>query len=182
MMVMDASANPGNSGGPVCDMSGNICGVVAVVTLRYAFNYSGAVASADLVTFLKKYVPSYTATAVSTASLKSDEVSDRVANSTVRIWSLCRPMHIPLPQDDKTDKKTHRQALEDPWCMVCYGCGTVDCSQCTRGRVDGTTIERNWDPISKTTITIPHSARVTCKGCGGSGRVKCPHCHGSGCD
>jgi S1-C subfamily serine protease len=48
MFLMDCVANPGNSGGPVCDQAGTIVGVLTAVSgkaLDLSSNYSYAIPS-----------------------------------------------------------------------------------------------------------------------------------------
>jgi S1-C subfamily serine protease len=52
MLMMDAEANPGNSGGPVCDRNGTLVGVMTAITKGGIGDYSFAVPSHKVYDFL----------------------------------------------------------------------------------------------------------------------------------
>ncbi len=59
MYAMDAAANPGNSGGPICDKSGSVVAVLTAGTVKMAFNYSYGVPSDAALTLLATAVPNF---------------------------------------------------------------------------------------------------------------------------
>jgi S1-C subfamily serine protease len=84
MLLLDALANPGNSGGPICDEHG--C-VVAVLTAGFTFqnNYTAGVPTTVALPFLQKNVSGFKPVASPSEKLSWPDVDAKVAPSTVMI-------------------------------------------------------------------------------------------------
>jgi len=78
-------------------------------------------------------------------------------------------------------KKEGWNALEDPWCVICYGHGKIQCKNkgCRNGGVAHR--ERYVDQyLPGTNKPVYKWKRVIekCGNCSGKGHVTCPHCQG----
>jgi len=62
MVLLDCRVNPGNSGGPLCDVQGNVVGIVTAKSRASSDvdSYGMAVPSEAAIVFLKKNLPDYT--------------------------------------------------------------------------------------------------------------------------
>ena len=165
MYAMDATANPGSSGGPICDKTGAVVAVLRGGTEKMAFNYSYGVPSNAALKLLAKAVPDFAPPAKSAprAAAKDWPDVDRLASpATILILIQKRMSNRGLP----AAADQHWEAFEDP-CMRCGGSGLVKCPHCHGA---GTT----------TAAATAHSAakRVRCTQCNGRGSVRCPDCYG----
>jgi S1-C subfamily serine protease len=84
MLLLDALANPGNSGGPICDEHG--C-VVAVLTAGFTFqnNYTAGVPTTVALPFLQKNISGFKPVLPANEKLTWPDVDAKVAPSTVMI-------------------------------------------------------------------------------------------------
>jgi S1-C subfamily serine protease len=84
MLLLDAVANPGNSGGPICDQCG--C-VVAVLTAGYTFQttYTAGVPTTVALPFLAKHIPDFKPVTAGSETLSWPDVDAKVSPSTVLI-------------------------------------------------------------------------------------------------
>ena len=87
LMVLDVQVNPGNSGGPLCDKSGRVAGIVAAKTFteRFIQGYGLAIPMADAVPFIQKTIPAYTIIDTGDQNLEWTAVDERISKSTVLI-------------------------------------------------------------------------------------------------
>src|SRR5262249_48850009 len=62
LMVLDVPIHPGSSGGPLCDKSGKVIGVVAARTFteRFVQGYALAIPMSDALAFIRQSVPDFT--------------------------------------------------------------------------------------------------------------------------
>lgn len=88
LMVLDVQVNPGNSGGPLCDRSGRVIGVVAAKTFteRFIQGYGLAIPMKDALPFVQKTIAAFAADkAGSDKPLEWTDVDGQVSKSTVLI-------------------------------------------------------------------------------------------------
>jgi S1-C subfamily serine protease len=88
MFLYDAVTNPGNSGGPLCDKSGRVAGVVRAVTGGIGGSYGAGIPIADALPFIKKHIPDFKINSGDGVEVGWPEVDARVSPSTVLI--LCQ--------------------------------------------------------------------------------------------
>jgi serine protease Do len=87
LLQLDARVNPGNSGGPVIDLLGNVVGMASrkSTTSRKFDSYGFAIPVSDLEAFLRKNLQDYTPEPPRAAKLPSDEVCRIVSPSILMI-------------------------------------------------------------------------------------------------
>jgi S1-C subfamily serine protease len=93
MLILDAKVNPGNSGGPLCDASGNVVGIISMKTGRFVLSfgspivesYGMAIPAKEVETFLKSKLPGYRPIQVKSAKVPWNEVDRAVSPSVVMI-------------------------------------------------------------------------------------------------
>jgi len=188
MILLDAVANPGNSGGPVIDADGRVVGALTLgINLEQA--YTAAVPAEDIRVFLAQHIenpqgPNHRLRDGNEgAAAKWEDIVEIAAKSTFQVLVLGGAQPVSWadekesPQDaEKPKRPTGWNGLEDPWCMYCNGLSHIACP--VRGCKLGVIVSRRQEitatpngPISK---WLPH--QTPCKNCNGSGRVPCPDC------
>jgi S1-C subfamily serine protease len=87
LMVLDVQVNPGNSGGPLCDKSGRVMGVVAAKTFteRFVQGYGLAIPMQNALPFIKQHVPGFSYLESPDEKLEWTDVDARVSKSTVLV-------------------------------------------------------------------------------------------------
>jgi S1-C subfamily serine protease len=87
MLVLDVHVNPGNSGGPLCDRSGRVVGVVAAKTMTTALvqSYGLAIPINDALPFIKQHIRDYASPKVETKTDEWTDVDAVISPSTVMI-------------------------------------------------------------------------------------------------
>jgi hypothetical protein len=124
---------------------------------------------------LEKCIPGYRQLLPNTEIKQWPDVDAMASRSTVLIWVKGFASHVGVPRARKAQKGA--QPLEDPWCMTCYGRGTVECPirECHRGFVAVTRTHTVVKPNGGV-ASIPTQTLVKCKTCGGKG-VPCANCN-----
>jgi S1-C subfamily serine protease len=88
MFLYDALTNPGNSGGPLCDKSGRVAGVVRAITGNVGGGaYGCGIPISDALPFIQKHVPGFKIAATESKEIGWPEVDALVSQSTVLIMS-----------------------------------------------------------------------------------------------
>lgn len=87
MFLYDAITNPGNSGGPLCDKSGRITGVVRAVTGSVGGTYGAGIPIADALPFIHQHVPDVVARTSAAKEVDWPQVDAMISPSTVLIMT-----------------------------------------------------------------------------------------------
>jgi S1-C subfamily serine protease len=87
MLVLDAKVNPGNSGGPLCDSSGNVVGMVTAKSFGFGNieSYGMALPASELIAFLRQNVKGYQPSSGVEKPLPWKELDRRVSPSVVMV-------------------------------------------------------------------------------------------------
>ena len=85
LCLYDALTNPGNSGGPLVDKSGQVVGVVRAITGHQGGAYGAAIPMEQALPFFRKHVKTLKVVSAPGKILDWPEVDGRVAPSTVLI-------------------------------------------------------------------------------------------------
>lgn len=87
MLVLDVHVNPGNSGGPLCDRTGRVVGIVAAKTINTALaqSYGLAIPINDAVPFIKQHLRDYVSPKSDAKAVEWTDVDVLISPSTVMI-------------------------------------------------------------------------------------------------
>lgn len=182
--TLDAIVSYGNSGGPVCDSTASVLGIAHrllspdVGEDQYRVLYSGAVPHSHVLPLVKKLIPGYAQLPPNANKKEWSDVDRMVSRSTVLIRVQKAVSTGGVSKKQKTPER--ERWSEDPWCMTCYGRGTVKCPVrgCANGTVGDFRLETNTFP-NGTRLTRKVPIRVPCSSCRGNGAVPCRDCdHG----
>jgi S1-C subfamily serine protease len=175
--TLDAIANKGNSGGPVCDETGSVLGIIYKASLpTLIMDYSIAVPHSRAVPLLKKLIPGYEQLPPNATKKQWTDIDGLVSRSTVLIW--IQEVETVSDVSAKQDPQKGTRPLEDRWCMTCAPIGVIKCPTCQGTGVavaapltivksvdsDGT---KHWNRFPE---------RVTCWSCNGTAKAQCPDC------
>lgn len=194
MCLYDAITNHGNSGGPICDNTGRVVGVVRVI-FNLTEKLAGGIPCEQALSFVREHVPEFHPVESTGNALAWTDVDALASKSTVLV--VCRGQRdslLTIPGDDdpvfqgssksastKSGKRpsgsvrTEPTYIEDDCCISCKGTGKVRCPDCQNGTVAG-----NQHIELTPGLSIDKKIRIPCKTCDGTGQVRCPVCGGSG--
>ena len=187
LLLFDAAASPGNSGGPVVDRRGALVAMLskAFQPGSWASKYVGGVPSADVMAFLRDQIPGFTPQRADSAASDWTAVDSVVSKSTVLLL-VSYPaskitVSIPNPRT-RTARLSHSldRTFEDTSCSFCRGQGIMQCpaAGCQHGTVFVTI---HYTDVTQTVfgpVSMPATRDVprVCPNCHGTGKVKCPYC------
>ncbi len=177
MLLFDAAANPGNSGGPIADRHGN---VIAVLTMEFKLDgqITGGVTLANALPFIRENCSDYEPKSAD-IELEWPDVDATVAKSTVMVAIYQQLVRLGPAQTTASSGAY----FEDSACSVCNGEGTVRCRAkgCSRGSVSvQETVQAGTNSISGQAIFKTVTRKQACGVCGGDGKVTCDGCGGRG--
>lgn len=157
--LYDAITNSGNSGGPVCDASGNVV-AVHFASMNTASRYGCGVPATVARNFLGTALPGSQTVVGGKDKLDWPAVDAKVSPSTVLIWVRQRQ-----GATSTSTSNVAADSIELPLCLFCGGNKGLRCVApgCAKMR-------------------IANRGRSNCAACNGSGLVKCQVCEGLGVD
>jgi len=177
-IMFDATANHGNSGGPVCNEYGSVVAVCTTGIFGIEGKLAAGVPCNVIHKFCKKQLPKMPQPQAAGTPLPWPDVDEQVAKSTVMIVIYRQP--TPIAFGPNGPQKTSRSYLEDVTCNACGGGKYIPCSAkgCNRGAVGVRVTAKNIIQFGKQQIEVskPQKVLQPCPTCRGSGRVDCPHC------
>jgi S1-C subfamily serine protease len=185
MILLDATSNHGNSGGPVVNAKGDVLGVLTL-GIKVDQQYSAAVPSTIVRTFLATNgvrTDKLLAPAETIEDAQWEDVVARAAPSTFQVLVMGLPEQAAwatrkTPVDaDRPKRPVKWNGFEDRWCMHCNGLAHVNCPN--RACRVGVIVYRE-----SVIVRVPGGRDVTkwetrqknCGTCGGDGRIPCPYC------
>jgi Flp pilus assembly protein TadD len=183
--MLDAVANPGNSGGPVCDTRGQVIGVLTAILVGRGGGYSLAIPGADVLQFAGPLTPGLNLGPPDAAEASWKDIDSAVSDSVYYIDVLHRASSLRLVESLPPKMTRPKSELEDVSCCACNGNTFRRCTfpGCAAGGILDTILESRTlalDP--NTSVNVP-SASVTkrrCENCDGKGYVRCAACRGTG--
>ena len=173
---LDAITNPGNSGGPICDASGSVLGILYAVTVPLEMDYSLGVPHSRALPLLKKLIPGYEQLPPNADQKQWSDVDGMVSRSTVLIWVQRVESVGGISGKQKAPKGA--RPFEDRWCMRCNGIGYIKCPTCKGTGIAVAaplTIVKSIGPTG-TVYRNTYPEKVTCWSCRGTAKVQCPDC------
>lgn len=178
-VMYEATTNPGNSGGPVCDNTGRViaihfAGANLAVINRGAGKFGLGIPVACALPFVNKSLPDVTPEAAG-EKLEWPDIDEAVSKSVVLVKLYTET--LPFTPAPAAEKKL-ANIFEDRTCVACKGRSQLPCRNCFKGSV--TVFESSYSvngvgpgaQVLKWETPRPKS----CPGCRGAGVIDCPHC------
>jgi S1-C subfamily serine protease len=179
-MMYEATTNPGNSGGPVCDNTGRVvavhfAGLNLAAVERGAGKMGMGIPIEAAMPFLKKSLPELTA-ADAGGKLEWPEIDERISKSVVLIKLYV--VNLPIVAKPPTSQSVN--VFEDRTCTACKGRSKIPCPVpgCFKGSVSQFETSYSISGVGPGTQVLQWSTprNRTCPGCRGAGVIDCPHC------
>jgi S1-C subfamily serine protease len=179
-LLFEATVNPGNSGGPLCDNTGR---VVAVVFAKLNFaaikhgsgTFGMGIPIEAAMPFLRTTLPELQS-AQPSDKLEWPEVDERISPSVVMVKTYVDA----LPFVDSAPTNKNANVFEDRTCTACKGRSVVLCpvKGCSRGSVADFEAAYTISGVGTGAQVLrwDQPKARTCPGCKGAGVVDCPHC------
>lgn len=178
-VMYEATTNPGNSGGPVCDNTGRVvavhyAGANLAVLNRGSGKFGVGVPVACALPFVQKSLPELTPVPAG-EKLEWPDIDESVGKSVVLVKLYADTLAFTPPPAG--DQKVGN-IFEDRTCVACKGRSKLPCRNCFKG---STTVFESSYTISG----VGPGAQVlkwetprskACPGCRGEGVIDCPHC------
>lgn len=186
IMMYEASTNPGNSGGPVCDNTGRVV-AVHFAGLNLAAIDKGAgkmgmgIPIEAALPFLTKTLPELAPADPKEKGDSSDkkewpDIDEEISKSVVLMKLYVET--LPLVERPPTARSVN--VFEDCTCTACKGRDKVPCpvKGCYKGSVAEfeSSYSINGVGAGAQVLKWETPRNRACKGCGGAGVIDCPHC------
>jgi hypothetical protein len=183
--MLDAVANPGNSGGPVCDTHGQVMGVLTAILVGQGGGYSLAIPSAEVLQFAAPVVPGLKLGPQDTPEASWKDIDSGISDSVYYVNVLHQASSMRIVECLPPKMTRPKNELEDVSCCSCNGNGFRRCTfpGCAAGGILDTMLEsRTLSLDPRTSITVPEAivTKRRCENCNGNGRVSCGACRGTG--
>jgi len=180
MLLFDAEANHGNSGGPVCDNSGAVLAILTIgVFPGERGKYTGGVPTGQALPFIRKHFPAVKQAEANAQELEWPDVDEKVSKSTVMVLTYYKGFALGLDQA-ATQPGGQKDYLVDNSCSSCNGLAHSPCPnrRCRRGvvKVPHEYYKIVKGPVRAVKIKKVRYVKEKCPTCRGRDHVPCPHC------
>jgi S1-C subfamily serine protease len=178
-VMYEATTNPGNSGGPVCDNTGRViavhfAGANLAVLNRGSGKFGLGIPVSCALPFVQKSLPDLLPVSAG-EKMEWPDIDEAVSKSVVlvKLYSDTLAFTPPPAGDQKI-----ANIFEDRTCVGCKGRSKLPCRNCFKGSV--TVFESSYSinglgpnaQVLKWDTPRPKA----CPGCHGAGVIDCPHC------
>jgi S1-C subfamily serine protease len=187
MLMMDAEANPGNSGGPVCDRAGRVVGVVTQILVSRTMDYSLAIPAGNVSAFVTQQKVDLPVFEPEEDVTDWSLIDERVSPAVYLIETSYRASPLRFKELLPEGLRPVRSEFEDDSCSHCSGRGHKACP--APGCVAGANMTLEYDapilrlPGGDSRVITGGNLKVTkCGLCSGKGRIECKVCRGKGID
>jgi S1-C subfamily serine protease len=180
----DATANPGNSGGPCLDDCGNVLGVLYASGIGDAAGRNFAVSSQATRKFIGEIEKTFAFESEREQELKLEDRIALVKDAVVRVDIYGRPKAKSSPSEDTFSDERIEQLvnllrlglLPELTCFQCKGKGGFRCS-CGDGLVsEKRQVLKFQDPVTGSQIYDTQVFQVPCPKCSGRAGFECSSC------
>jgi S1-C subfamily serine protease len=181
MMMYEATTNPGNSGGPVCDNTGRVIAVhfagLDLTKLQRGTGKLGAgIPIEAAMPFLKGTLPDL-ATGEAGGTLDWPAIDERVSKSVVLMKLYSDTLPMPTAKGQAAQDPN---VFEDCTCTACKGRSKIPCpvQGCFKGSVADFEMSYSVNGVGRGAQVLqwPTPRNRACTGCRGAGVIDCPHC------
>ncbi|GIX05538.1 MAG: hypothetical protein KatS3mg114_1407 [Planctomycetaceae bacterium] len=189
-LIMDAQAAPGNSGGPIIDTYGQVCGVLTAISQLKHMQISLGIPSDQVHQYLlERDFPHHTLPVEPTVAEDWTAIDRQVSRSIFLAQVYYRADKLRLHDvmgtsaPERIDEYDRFRKYEDISCTLCNGLGMIRCpnKQCASGKV--TLMEWNTRIVEQSPgffapVMTNSVSYGRCHVCSGAGFIRCGVCRG----
>jgi hypothetical protein len=177
--LFDATADHGNSGGPIVDQAGNVVAVLTIGAKGYQgirADLTGGVSSNSAITFLSEHGRAADEAVDAGPFPDWAATTEHVGPSVVRLTCFYKA-GVPAFQVAAQQNASSGMVWEDATCPHCNGWGRLPCPQdgCLKGQISIKYFVEQV--VGQAVIRQPRFRKETCGTCNGASNVDCPGCH-----